>query len=477
MLANANSQTSTDQFTRQVREVMAICTQNDVPIGKPDNLADFLRALNSNKHLAMNFWAMVARCEKDRSNAADPDWLLNAIVEGVTGRTVAELDETGPNTTLMVIRLSSVLAGEDVSLTPYPPGPTRELDDPAEAGRWARASVPAQVTPIASRQQPPDPSPPRRSDPAPAEPITNPAWLNDGSLRLVLQPEPLAPEDSTARSEEQEVPITIPLSAYADENPQRAVSAFWLSAALATVVLVFGVWFVLHRNPGALTNMAASLRAKFSSASASNHTSSPEPAAAGNTADPLPPTPTTNATPSPAVAANQPANPERGAPTLNPASPSAPQPTHPVAPAAETAHSSSTPPPAPARSRSADRDTPDATNSASTSDASARVVVPETLMRQNLISSRVPIYPDSARGSHIAGLVVMHAVITAKGTVEDLHVIQGDPALRQAAIDAASAWRYRPYTLSGTPVDVSTTLTVDFSSKRTPSAATPIPMQ
>ena len=98
-------------------------------------------------------------------------------------------------------------------------------------------------------------------------------------------------------------------------------------------------------------------------------------------------------------------------------------------------------------------------------------------MRQNLISSRVPIYPDAARGSHIEGLVVMHAVITAKGTVEDLHVIQGDPALRQAAIDAASAWRFRPYTLSGTPVDVSTTLTVDFSSRRTPTAATPIPMQ
>jgi TonB family protein len=456
---------------------MAICTQNNVPIGKPDNLADFLRALNSNKHLAMNFWAMVARCEKDHTHPGDSDWLLNAIVEGVTGRTVAELDETGPNATLMVVKLSSVLAGEDVPLTPFPPAPARELDDPAEAGRWARASVPAQVAPIASRQQQPEPTRPRRSEAAPpVERITNPAWLNDGSLRLVLQPEPASREGAA----EQEVPITIPLSAYADDNPQRTVSAFWLSATLATVVLVFGFWFVLHRNPQALANLAASLRASYSSVTARlNHTNSPEPASAGNAANPLPAAASPSAIPGPAPAPTPSASPaiKQDAPTSVPASPSASQPAQPIAPTAETARSSSDSTPTPARSRSADRDTPDATDSASTSDTNARVVVPETLMRQNLISSRVPIYPDTARGSHIEGLVVMHAVITAKGTVEDLHVIQGDPSLRQAAIDAASAWRYRPYTLSGRPVDVSTTLTVDFSSRRTPTAATPIPMQ
>jgi protein TonB len=81
-------------------------------------------------------------------------------------------------------------------------------------------------------------------------------------------------------------------------------------------------------------------------------------------------------------------------------------------------------------------------------------------MRQNLISSRIPIAPDPA-AAH--GIVVLQAVITTRGTVEHLRAIQGDPTLRRAAIDAASTWRYRPYLLNGTPVDVSTTISVDFS--------------
>jgi protein TonB len=41
-------------------------------------------------------------------------------------------------------------------------------------------------------------------------------------------------------------------------------------------------------------------------------------------------------------------------------------------------------------------------------------------------------------------------------------VVEGDPALRNAALDAVSKWRYRPYTVNGQPVDVLTTVAVDF---------------
>jgi protein TonB len=104
----------------------------------------------------------------------------------------------------------------------------------------------------------------------------------------------------------------------------------------------------------------------------------------------------------------------------------------------------------PAQDRDADSGVPD----------NPQVVVPEALMRQNLVSSRVPVIPDSA-ASH--GIVVLDAVVTSRGTVEHLRAIQGDPSLRRAAIEAASTWRYRPYLLNGTPVDVSTTISVDFS--------------
>jgi protein TonB len=34
--------------------------------------------------------------------------------------------------------------------------------------------------------------------------------------------------------------------------------------------------------------------------------------------------------------------------------------------------------------------------------------------------------------------------------------------LQQAAIDAVKQWRYRPYLLNGEPVEVETTINVDF---------------
>lgn len=85
-------------------------------------------------------------------------------------------------------------------------------------------------------------------------------------------------------------------------------------------------------------------------------------------------------------------------------------------------------------------------------------------MQDYLISSRVPIYPEEAKANSITGPVVMEAVVNRDGSVGRLRVVSGDPALRRAAVEAVSAWRYRPYLLNGEPVDVSTTISVDFSS-------------
>jgi protein TonB len=58
----------------------------------------------------------------------------------------------------------------------------------------------------------------------------------------------------------------------------------------------------------------------------------------------------------------------------------------------------------------------------------------------------------------------MLAVISKDGTVKDLHVIKGHRLLRSAAKSAVRSWRYRPYMINGVPVDVSTLVSVDFSS-------------
>ena len=88
--------------------------------------------------------------------------------------------------------------------------------------------------------------------------------------------------------------------------------------------------------------------------------------------------------------------------------------------------------------------------------------VPGSVMEANLMIARLPTYPDAARASRIEGRVLLQAVVNKDGTVGHLRVIEGDPALRSAALDAAAKWRYRPYTVNGQPVDVSTTVAVDF---------------
>jgi protein TonB len=58
--------------------------------------------------------------------------------------------------------------------------------------------------------------------------------------------------------------------------------------------------------------------------------------------------------------------------------------------------------------------------------------------------------------------VVLRAVISREGTIENLQVVSGHPMLVRAAVDAVRQWRYRPYVLNGEPVDVETEVTVNF---------------
>ncbi len=112
--------------------------------------------------------------------------------------------------------------------------------------------------------------------------------------------------------------------------------------------------------------------------------------------------------------------------------------------------------------------TPSAPAGASSSDATLSpggtgpLPVPGSVMAENLLISRLPQYPDEPGTRRASGRVVMQAVINKDGTIGHLRVIEGDPALRNAALDAVSKWRYKPYTVNGQPVDVSTTVAVDF---------------
>jgi TonB family protein len=93
--------------------------------------------------------------------------------------------------------------------------------------------------------------------------------------------------------------------------------------------------------------------------------------------------------------------------------------------------------------------------------ANAVKVAPST-MEANLVMSRVPVYPEIAKLDRVEGNVVMEAIISRDGMVKHVHIIQGDSRLRNAATEAVFKRRYRPYIRDGQPVEVATTIAVDF---------------
>jgi protein TonB len=78
----------------------------------------------------------------------------------------------------------------------------------------------------------------------------------------------------------------------------------------------------------------------------------------------------------------------------------------------------------------------------------------------------IPAYPTLARAARVEGTVVLEATISKSGSIENLRVVSGQAMLRQAALDAVSQWRYRPYLLNGEPVAVETTVNVVFNLQR-----------
>ncbi len=83
-------------------------------------------------------------------------------------------------------------------------------------------------------------------------------------------------------------------------------------------------------------------------------------------------------------------------------------------------------------------------------------------MAANVLLAPQPSYPKLASLTRMQGEVVMKAIISKEGTIEDVHVINGHRLLRSAATHAVRNWRYRPYLINGHPVEVATTVSVDF---------------
>lgn len=75
-----------------------------------------------------------------------------------------------------------------------------------------------------------------------------------------------------------------------------------------------------------------------------------------------------------------------------------------------------------------------------------------------------PQYPEAARQLDVEGPVVLQAVIGTDGSVLGAQPSRGvsNAELVAAAMDAVRQWRYTPALLNGVPVEVPTTITVNF---------------
>jgi protein TonB len=92
-----------------------------------------------------------------------------------------------------------------------------------------------------------------------------------------------------------------------------------------------------------------------------------------------------------------------------------------------------------------------------------RVRVSQGVSQGLLVHKVTPQYPPLAKQARIQGVVVLQALIGKDGTITNLHVVSGHPMLTNAALEAVKEWKYKPYFLNGEPVEVETTINVNFS--------------
>ncbi|MEP7271742.1 MAG: energy transducer TonB [Acidobacteriota bacterium] len=89
--------------------------------------------------------------------------------------------------------------------------------------------------------------------------------------------------------------------------------------------------------------------------------------------------------------------------------------------------------------------------------------ISEGVLRGRAISAYTPPYPELARRTGISGAVQVQILISEDGRVIDATVLNGNPMLRNTALQAARRWVFSPTRLSGMPVKVQGILTFNFT--------------
>ena len=74
-----------------------------------------------------------------------------------------------------------------------------------------------------------------------------------------------------------------------------------------------------------------------------------------------------------------------------------------------------------------------------------------------------PMYPEDAREGKVQGKVMLHVLVDRAGTPCRITVVRGVDLLDDAAVEAASRWRFKPARAAGKPVCVWVEVPMEFS--------------
>jgi TonB family protein len=89
--------------------------------------------------------------------------------------------------------------------------------------------------------------------------------------------------------------------------------------------------------------------------------------------------------------------------------------------------------------------------------------IPESESQSRAISKVKPVYPPAAKKMKAIGPVEVEITISEAGLVIEATAISGHFALRNAAVEAARKWVFKPAILNGAPVRVKSVLTFIFA--------------
>ena len=507
-------------FDACVRKLQSICAMHGVPVGSRVDLPGFMRKLVEDRHLAMDFWAFVGKLSNREGGDLPDDLLVALIVEAITNDEVWHEDGGLKKN---VDDLRAMLAGVDtqtpVEIAPFPRSDSnshRSSDPNSHRSDEPLATPDAETIKRWESQAAFTPDKPdtvdKVADRSVASPETQPLRLDEAFLRLELtrlvkqyfedmekrmyrmEPHPegdpsagIVASATTPRSlevdealeetlvqrakrssrlvleptalfsaelqaeEMRRPPIRVPMETYPQSEAFGRPAAFMMVAAvlIGAVFAAYPYRRPIEKKITAWVSRQIRTKDALFSPSQSGQTSA-----------------TSAPEPSPAETEQSQPHEEQSAfeGTSNPPPASAPAP-------ASTAAVSQNSTNAGSRDSTVDR-APIPTESAAPSDGIsladfARAVrVDASTMEANLVASRVPVYPEIAKMKGVEGNVVMQAIISKDGTVKQVHVTQGDSRLRNAAMDAVYKWQYRPYRINGHPVDVATTIIVNFNLDR-----------